>query len=94
MQIITETNTLFMGFVSKLSSIFAALVVYRVPSTWKQKKHPWKLVHAGLMLLALLLSILGLCAVFDFHKHFNLPDLYSLHSWVGICTVAMFAFQV
>uniref|UniRef100_A0A4W6CEW0 Lysosomal membrane ascorbate-dependent ferrireductase CYB561A3 n=1 Tax=Lates calcarifer TaxID=8187 RepID=A0A4W6CEW0_LATCA len=67
-----------------------ALVVYRVPSTWKQKKHPWKLVHAGLMLLALLLSILGLCAVFDFHKHFNLPDLYSLHSWVGICTVAMF----
>uniref|UniRef100_A0A3P8RPU1 Lysosomal membrane ascorbate-dependent ferrireductase CYB561A3 n=1 Tax=Amphiprion percula TaxID=161767 RepID=A0A3P8RPU1_AMPPE len=60
-----------------------AAVVYRVPFTWK-------LVHAGLMLLA----ILGLCAVFDFHRGFQIRDLYSLHSWVGICTVATFAFQV
>ncbi|XP_071322662.1 lysosomal membrane ascorbate-dependent ferrireductase CYB561A3-like [Trachinotus anak] len=70
-----------------------AALVYRVPLTWRQKKLPWKLVHAGLMLLALLLSILGLCAVFDFHRSFNIAHLYSLHSWVGICTVAMFAFQ-
>ncbi|XP_039636446.1 cytochrome b ascorbate-dependent protein 3-like [Perca fluviatilis] len=45
------------------------------------------LVHAGLMLLALLLSVLGLCAVFDFHRGFHIPNLYSLNSWVGICTV-------
>ncbi|XP_040915188.1 cytochrome b ascorbate-dependent protein 3-like [Toxotes jaculatrix] len=70
-----------------------AAVVYRVPFTWKQRKHTWKLVHAGLMLLALLLAVLGLCAVFDFHRGFNITDLYSLHSWVGICTVTMFAFQ-
>ncbi|XP_044030222.1 lysosomal membrane ascorbate-dependent ferrireductase CYB561A3-like [Siniperca chuatsi] len=71
-----------------------AVVVYRVPFTWKQKKHTWKLVHAGLMLLALLLSVLGLCAVFDFHRGVHIPDLYSLHSWVGICTVVMFTFQL
>ncbi|XP_062291105.1 lysosomal membrane ascorbate-dependent ferrireductase CYB561A3-like [Scomber scombrus] len=70
-----------------------AVVVYRIPFTWKQRKHTWKLVHAGLMLIALFLSCLGLCAVFDFHRGFHIPDLYSLHSWVGICTVVMFAFQ-
>ncbi|XP_070781172.1 lysosomal membrane ascorbate-dependent ferrireductase CYB561A3-like [Enoplosus armatus] len=70
-----------------------AVVVYRLPFTWKQKKLTWKLVHAGLMLLALLLSVLGLCAVFDFHRGLHIPDLYSLHSWVGICTVVMFTLQ-
>ncbi|XP_053267365.1 lysosomal membrane ascorbate-dependent ferrireductase CYB561A3 [Pleuronectes platessa] len=70
-----------------------AAVVYRLPFTWKQNKRTWKLVHAGLMLLGLLLSVLGLCAVFDYHKGANIPDLYSLHSWVGISTVAVFAFQ-
>uniref|UniRef100_A0A8D3AK63 Lysosomal membrane ascorbate-dependent ferrireductase CYB561A3 n=1 Tax=Scophthalmus maximus TaxID=52904 RepID=A0A8D3AK63_SCOMX len=70
-----------------------AAVVYRAPFTWKQNKLTWKLVHGGLMFLALLLSIVGLCAVFDSHKGLNLPNMYSLHSWVGICTVAMFALQ-
>ncbi|XP_024155446.1 cytochrome b ascorbate-dependent protein 3 isoform X2 [Oryzias melastigma] len=70
-----------------------AAVVYRVPSTWRQKKSTWKLVHGGLMLLALLLSALGLCAVFDFHRAASIPDMYSLHSWVGLSTVLLFAFQ-
>uniref|UniRef100_A0AAQ5Z5I9 Lysosomal membrane ascorbate-dependent ferrireductase CYB561A3 n=1 Tax=Amphiprion ocellaris TaxID=80972 RepID=A0AAQ5Z5I9_AMPOC len=70
--------------VSGLVVLYAnTAVVYHVPFTWK-------LVHAGLMLLA----ILGLCAVFDFHRGFQIHDLYSLHSWVGICTVATFAFQM
>ncbi|XP_037608721.1 cytochrome b ascorbate-dependent protein 3-like [Sebastes umbrosus] len=70
-----------------------AAVVYRVPFTWKQEKHIWKLVHAGLMLLALLLSVLGLCAVFDFHRVLHISDMYSVHSWVGICTVVMFTLE-
>ncbi|CAG5867598.1 unnamed protein product [Menidia menidia] len=70
-----------------------AAVIYRVPFTWKQKKFTWKLVHAGLLLSALVLAVLGLCAVFDFHRAAGIPDLYSVHSWVGICTVVMFAFQ-
>ncbi|KAI3362123.1 hypothetical protein L3Q82_012449 [Scortum barcoo] len=70
-----------------------AAIVYRIPFTWKQRKHIWKLVHAGLMFLALLLSVLGLCAVFDFHTSFHIRDLYSLHSWVGVCTVVVFTFQ-
>ncbi|XP_072227653.1 lysosomal membrane ascorbate-dependent ferrireductase CYB561A3-like [Leuresthes tenuis] len=70
-----------------------AAVMYRVPFTWKQRKSIWKWAHAALMFLALLLSILGLCAVFDFHRAAGIPDMYSLHSWVGICTVVLFAFQ-
>lgn len=69
-------------------------VLYRVPLTWGQNKLPWKLLHAALMLLALVLSVLGLCAVFDFHNANQIQNLYSLHSWVGIGAVALFAVQV
>ncbi|KAM6965222.1 lysosomal membrane ascorbate-dependent ferrireductase CYB561A3 [Aplochiton taeniatus] len=70
-------------------------VLYRVPLTWGQNKLPWKLLHAVVMLLALLLSVLGLCAVFDFHNASKppIPNLYSLHSWIGIATTALFTFQ-
>ncbi|KAM9393617.1 lysosomal membrane ascorbate-dependent ferrireductase CYB561A3 isoform 2-T3 [Pholidichthys leucotaenia] len=68
-------------------------VLYRIPLTWGQNKLPWKLCHAALMLLALILSILGLCAVFDFHNTSHIPNLYSLHSWIGIAATALFAIQ-
>ncbi|XP_033828780.1 lysosomal membrane ascorbate-dependent ferrireductase CYB561A3 isoform X1 [Periophthalmus magnuspinnatus] len=70
-----------------------ASVVYRVPLTWGRSKLPWKLLHSGLMLLALLLSVVGLCAVFDVHNKNNIPNLYSLHSWVGLSAVLLFAVQ-
>ncbi|KAM6984931.1 lysosomal membrane ascorbate-dependent ferrireductase CYB561A3 [Aplochiton taeniatus] len=70
-----------------------AAIVYRVPLPWKPRKLVLKLVHAGLLLGALLLSVLGLCAVFDFHTGLQIPDLYSLHSWMGIGTVTIFTAQ-
>lgn len=70
-----------------------AAVVYRIPLTWSQNKQPWKLVHAGLLLLSLLFSVIGLCAVFGFHNSNHTPNLYSLHSWVGIVTTALFTAQ-
>lgn len=69
-------------------------MLYRVPLTWGQNKLPWKLLHAAVMLLALILSVVGLCAVFDFHNAQNTPNLYSVHSWVGIVASALFAMQV
>lgn len=69
-------------------------VLYRIPLTWGQNKLPWKLLHAALMLVALVLSIVGLCAVFDFHNANDIPNLYSLHSWIGIAATALFAIQV
>lgn len=68
--------------------------MYRVPLTWGQNKLPWKLLHAALMLLALLLSVVGLCTVFSFHNAKKIPNMYSLHSWVGVATAALFAAQV
>ncbi|XP_031731688.1 lysosomal membrane ascorbate-dependent ferrireductase CYB561A3 isoform X2 [Anarrhichthys ocellatus] len=68
-------------------------VLYRVPLTWGQNKLPWKLLHATVMLLALILSVVGLCAVFDFHNTKKIPNLYSLHSWIGIAATALFAIQ-
>ncbi|XP_061622733.1 lysosomal membrane ascorbate-dependent ferrireductase CYB561A3 isoform X1 [Phyllopteryx taeniolatus] len=68
-------------------------VLYRVPLTWGENKLPWKLLHAALMLLALMLSVIGLCAVFGNHNASNIPNLYSLHSWIGIITAILFATQ-
>ncbi|XP_042344250.1 lysosomal membrane ascorbate-dependent ferrireductase CYB561A3 [Plectropomus leopardus] len=68
-------------------------VLYRIPLTWGQNKLPWKLLHAALMLITLILSIVGLCAVFDFHNAKHTSNLYSLHSWIGITAVALFAMQ-
>ncbi|KAM8865824.1 lysosomal membrane ascorbate-dependent ferrireductase CYB561A3 [Synchiropus picturatus] len=68
-------------------------VLYRVPLTWGQNKLPWKLLHAALMLLAFILSVVGLCAVFGNHNANKIPNLYSLHSWIGISAVALFAMQ-
>ncbi|XP_061913476.1 lysosomal membrane ascorbate-dependent ferrireductase CYB561A3-like [Entelurus aequoreus] len=68
-------------------------VLYRLPCTWSQGKQPWKILHAGLMLSALLLSITGLTAVFQVHRNLKIPDMYSMHSWVGLCTAAIFACQ-
>lgn len=68
-------------------------VLYRVPFTWAQSKQPWKLLHATLMLSSFLLAVVGLCAVFDTHNKSNTPNLYSLHSWIGLTAVILFALQ-
>ncbi|XP_029366680.1 lysosomal membrane ascorbate-dependent ferrireductase CYB561A3 isoform X2 [Echeneis naucrates] len=78
--------------ISNKSSVQQA-VLYRIPLTWGQNKLPWKLLHAALMFITLVLSIVGLCAVFDFHNANNISNLYSLHSWIGIAATALFALQ-
>lgn len=86
--------TIYVIYIKYKIFIVSAAVVYRVPLTWTQDKLPWKILHACLLLLALIFTIVGLCAVFDYHNTNNTPNLYSLHSWVGIFTSALFAAQV
>ena len=53
-----------------------------------------KLAHAAIMILVFILSVIALIAVFDFHNLKQIPNMYSLHSWMGILTVILFLLQV
>uniref|UniRef100_A0A8C5ITU7 Lysosomal membrane ascorbate-dependent ferrireductase CYB561A3 n=1 Tax=Junco hyemalis TaxID=40217 RepID=A0A8C5ITU7_JUNHY len=71
----------------------AAALVYRIPHTWSGPKLPWKLLHGSLALGAFVLTVLGLAAVFCFHNSQGTPNMYSLHSWMGLATVLLFSCQ-
>ncbi|XP_036600763.1 cytochrome b reductase 1 [Trichosurus vulpecula] len=71
-----------------------AIIVYRLPWTWKCSKLLMKSIHAGLNAVALILAIIGLVAVFDFHNAKSIPNMYSLHSWIGLVAVIFYAAQL
>ncbi|XP_063070407.1 plasma membrane ascorbate-dependent reductase CYBRD1 [Engraulis encrasicolus] len=71
-----------------------AIIVYRLPWTWKWSKLRMKFIHAGLNILAFVLAVISLVAVFDFHNAANIPNMYSLHSWVGLAAVILYALQL
>ncbi|XP_067902224.1 lysosomal membrane ascorbate-dependent ferrireductase CYB561A3-like isoform X1 [Heterodontus francisci] len=70
-----------------------AILVYRLPFTWSSNKMILKLVHATLNLGALSLAVIGLLAAFGFHNKMHIPNLYSMHSWVGFASVILFGLQ-
>ncbi|XP_053121746.1 plasma membrane ascorbate-dependent reductase CYBRD1 isoform X2 [Hemicordylus capensis] len=72
----------------------SAIIVYRLPWTWKCSKFLMKLIHAGLNTIALTLAIIALVAVFDFHNAQKIPNMYSLHSWIGLIAVIFYAVQL
>ncbi|XP_070587847.1 plasma membrane ascorbate-dependent reductase CYBRD1 isoform X2 [Erythrolamprus reginae] len=71
-----------------------AIIVYRLPWTWKCSKFLMKLIHAGLHTVTLTLAIISLVAVFDFHNAQKIPNMYSLHSWIGLTAVILYALQL
>ncbi|XP_029967215.1 plasma membrane ascorbate-dependent reductase CYBRD1 [Salarias fasciatus] len=71
-----------------------AIIVYRLPWTWHSSKQLMKFIHAGLNLLAFSLAVISVVAVFDFHNYAKIPNMYSLHSWVGLAVVVLYALQL
>ncbi|KAK3200373.1 hypothetical protein Dsin_023788 [Dipteronia sinensis] len=50
-------------------------------------------VHWVLHLIALISGGLGIFAVFKFQNELGIPDMYTLHSWLGIITISLYALQ-
>ena len=73
---------------------FSGILTYRL---FKDGPKPiLKIVHAVIMITVFMLTVIALIAVFDFHN-LNLkpiPNMYSVHSWMGLLTVILFSFQV
>ena len=59
-----------------------------------EPKFKLKVAHAAIMISVVSLCVTALRAVFDFHNQKKIPDMYSLHSWLGILTIILFSFQV
>ncbi|KAH9196117.1 hypothetical protein AeNC1_001894 [Aphanomyces euteiches] len=75
------------GFV--LCTSQAILVFETKPFTHRTNK----LIHATCHTLTLVSVIIGTVAVFRFHNEHNIRNLYSLHSWLGISTLVLYAMQ-
>ncbi|XP_062313905.1 plasma membrane ascorbate-dependent reductase CYBRD1 isoform X1 [Osmerus eperlanus] len=71
-----------------------AIIVYRLPWSWKCSKLMMKFIHAGLNILAFSFAAVSMVAVFDFHNAQNIPNMYSLHSWVGLAAVILYSLQL
>lgn len=71
-----------------------SIMVYRAFPN--HSKRSLKLTHAIIHGVAFLLTIIALQAVFDSHNlpKDKIPNLYSLHSWIGLSAVILFACQL
>nr|XP_037849689.1 uncharacterized protein CYB561 isoform X3 [Chlorocebus sabaeus] len=68
-----------------------ALLVYRVFRN--EAKRTTKVLHGLLHVFALVIALVGLVAVFDYHRKKGYADLYSLHSWCGILVFVLYFVQ-
>ncbi|XP_042466538.1 probable ascorbate-specific transmembrane electron transporter 2 [Zingiber officinale] len=67
-----------------------AIMAYKIVPADKMLQ---KFVHLLLHLIALGLGILGIYAAFKYHNAATLPDMVSLHSWLGMLTICLFGLQ-
>eukprot|EP00092_Neocalanus_flemingeri_P023023 GFUD01024957.1.p1 GENE.GFUD01024957.1~~GFUD01024957.1.p1 ORF type:complete len:238 (-),score=46.38 GFUD01024957.1:260-973(-) len=71
-------------------------LIYRViPPKNESHKLGLKIGHAVLMMVAFIVMVIGLQAAFDSHNLSDppKPNLYTLHSWVGIIAAMLFGAQ-
>lgn len=69
------------------------ILIYRTQRNARKRR--LKLFHGGIMLSVVTLVVIALVAVFDSHNLVKepIPNMYSLHSWVGLTSVILFCCQ-
>ncbi|KFW86879.1 Cytochrome b reductase 1, partial [Manacus vitellinus] len=77
-----------------VSVLSSAIIVYRLPWTWKCSKLLMKFIHAGLNTIAMILAIVAMVAAFEYHNAQNIPNMYSLHSWIGLTALICYSLQL
>jgi hypothetical protein len=75
-----------------ITTEIAGAVVYRLAA--KFPKWNLKVIHAAIMLLAIILCSIGVYVSFENHRLNSYPDLASVHSWIGLFTFIVFIVQV
>lgn len=68
-----------------------AILVYRVFRN--STKTIIKILHAVLHVAAFIFAVVGLKAVFTSHYNKKLPNLQTLHSWIGLGVIILFTSQ-
>uniref|UniRef100_A0A0A9ZCA9 Cytochrome b reductase 1 n=1 Tax=Lygus hesperus TaxID=30085 RepID=A0A0A9ZCA9_LYGHE len=70
-----------------------SIMIYR--GLRDMRKQKLKLIHAGLPVLTLLCILIAQIAVFDSHNLATppIPNLYSLHSWIGLGAIILYVLQ-
>lgn len=64
------------------------MMIYRV--LHKEEKPKLKLIHGGINAFALFCALIAQIAVFSFHNEKGIPNLYTLHSWIGLGVTIIF----
>ncbi|XXG52378.1 hypothetical protein AAC387_Pa03g0733 [Persea americana] len=67
-----------------------AIISYKALPWQKEVK---KLIHLILHAIALILGAVGIYAAFKYHNESAIVNLYSLHSWVGLGAICLYAIQ-
>ncbi|KAK3447212.1 hypothetical protein EUGRSUZ_A02792 [Eucalyptus grandis] len=67
-----------------------AIITYKTLPLNKETK---KVIHMVLHAIALILGIIGVYAAFKYHNESSIANLYSLHSWLGICIIVLYGIQ-
>ncbi|KAI6696299.1 hypothetical protein NL676_016418 [Syzygium grande] len=67
-----------------------AIITYKTLPLNKETK---KVIHMVLHAIALILGIIGISAAFKYHNESSIDNFYSLHSWLGIGIIILYAIQ-
>lgn len=68
-----------------------AVLIYRTHYNWTKERLKW--THAIISGVNIIMSLLGVAAMFKAHLMGNMPNFYSLHSWIGALVNAFYLTQ-